>query len=474
MRIANRFSSYSVSSLKSRFFQLSPWRRVAVLAGLALGIPFVFILLLALVNIYDPPVMAEDSGILEISVNMDNSGNAFVAALGAAAPPGTSAFTAGQNYLKAVWFSFSRDERVILIPERALRFRDGSGVPCQETVGDCLPVLRRNAEVVRALAAKNAVRMKRYRELYAYPGYSDRLPKTLDFEPPDVHMVPEHGLALCEIGVAALSGQPRTALQGLVVDTFHWRKVAGGTTSLVTKVVALRHLERNYYMLSEILRLYRLSPELVRSAEPILQPLTQQERGFELPLRGELAQYAHFFRNFRSARPAAPLFGLEPAWLDGPIIAAFYKPNATVRRLIRRYEQLIALANTESTAFMQAAGFLSTTDPEWTSLWRAHYLYNPIGKTMLALSAMPSIAYAQKIAIAHDLDGLIRLVRIQYGAIQERRRDGAIAELAATFSSPYADEPIQYAMDSQTLSFIGVKDRPDRLELGNSVQIRIQ
>jgi len=138
-------------------------------------------------------------------------------------------------------------------------------------------------------------------------------------------------------------------------------------------------------------------------------------------LRWEFAAYG----NYAKAIKAGVKEGLEGpdngnatravlAWLGDALV----QENATRNLVYRHHMAVAALATAPSTEFDARRAAL---EEEYAFRLGWHYLYNPLGKFLFHVSQPEWPKYAARI---HDLDGYIRLVRLQFELKRGRVRSG--------------------------------------------------
>jgi len=451
-------------------------RRKLVLWSVAflLGLPIVAFLSLVLVNVNDEPLVVRDIKSPSSPAAFDPGSNAYYAALGAGAQPDENPWQAGRVYLDALWAGHAKPMREYPRPPAALRFTRLADLPCRDEESDCLAEAPSQKRLILEIAKANRIRQDRYESLRHYSNFQEQRPQVFGLDPPDISFVGEHRLVLCQASIDFQSGQKDKALRRLSEDIVFWRKVASGSTTLVTKLTAFRRLETDYRLLSGMLAKIHTSPLLHETRfgnnalSRALEPLESNQTSLSEPLRGEHAQFSEFFSTLSADRLPQPLFGMEPAWVDRVLLSLFFNRHATLNLLERRYDALVRLTHSRPHNFLERVAETIQRDSEWINIFQFSTLYNPIGKTMVAISSEPTWSYARFVGMGHNLTGLVRLVRLQVEIGRDQIIRAAIPAYLAgrdLLLNPFTDAPMNWNAETGVVSFLGVNPESQTVTL---------
>lgn len=426
--------------------------------GLLLA-PFVWYLVFR----FDEPLDPEVQAALTAEVSVPEEENGYYTLLGMHAPAEVADVHAHGRDLVAQYrqaLAADPDLAAYQFPERALDFRGDQALLCKPQKSACLSQAAKSSRALDRLLEQNAVLLARYRALYRYPRFVETIPAHRSA--PFAHYpIDARNLVLARIARDAARGRLEPALDALAADTRYWRAVLADTRTLLTKVVAVASLHRNYELLAEIIAAAPITPAAEKRLQSMLAPLTPAERSMIEPLRWEFAAYG----NYAKAIKAGVREGLEGpdngnatravlAWLGDALV----QENATRNLVYRHHMAVAALADVPSTEFDARRAAL---EEEYAFRLGWHYLYNPLGKFLFHVAQPEWPKYAARI---HDLDGYIRLVRLQFELKRGRVRlpdvPNYLANAGASLNDPYTAHPMAWDPATKTLSFRGRGVRP--------------
>lgn len=301
---------------------------------------------------------------------------------------------------------------------------------------------------IPAVLSANGVLLERYGSLYAYPYFRETVRPSLFSPILNIHKV--HEIQLARIVLLFKSGKTNEALRLLRQDTAFWRRVIEGAGSLGAKLMAIRRVEWNVRLLSDILREVKPGSDGVKTAYEILKPLTAAERSYNLPLRRWFITGMYLFESKR-------LFDENEFGLPGYILRPFFKKHATTN-MIYRYEkvraELVDLPAKEFAARLKQGRVPSMTKKPDSITW--DFIYNPAGKILIGVAGVNYVEFAR---FEHNLDGLMRLVTLELMLKQRPAKDGVekfIKEAGPQYSNPYTGEPMQWDASKRIIFFNGM------------------
>lgn len=302
----------------------------------------------------------------------------------------------------------------------------------------------------------------RYRELEAYPRYSDPRPAALDEPAPDSAAYRIALLNLSGLAWMVQAGAVDEAVASLERSAAIWRRVlAAREVTLIDKMLASRAFAAHLLFASELIRsLPILEVPSLAAIERLTSPLSDAERSLAGALERELRVQARMWEQVADGsnpRLRADVPGASAWWYRFMI-----KKNDSLNRAYRDLDRVLAAERagcTEVRSQLEAAMVRGESDTELP--WYA-YFYNPVGRVMQAMGA-DATRDLEYLGRQCNLLALQRMVGLQL----ELKRLGAgpevtaaqVQALASSFSDPNSGRPFVYDADKQTLGFefIGAK-----------------
>lgn len=454
------------------------WRpvpmRVRILryAGYALAVPVALAVVLGLINLNDRKLdpRAADA-MLPAPTTVADQTNAMFAMLGPGVPDGEDPQAFGRRYVEASNqrmlasdegkpYDLSQlkamDQQNKSVPW-AGETKDLCGQDGKDRV-DCLHDYVAHRSEIQKLARDNKLRLARYRALYAYPGYADRMLHRVASAYPDMQG-PEHETVLGLLAIQAADGNPDPAAQELATDTQFWRRVLAGADTVFTKSVAASHLARNYALAARIAARYKSRPSLMARLAPMTAALTPAEKDWKAAINGEFQRQAYRYGQVANA----PLHWNLRGWRDafaGLAAKALLQPNHSVNRSFRYFGTLQSLNTVPAHKLIDAARALHPHFVKKAAILRPDRAYNPYGKILLATSAAAPETIARHIARTHNLDGAIRLLNLQLriyaGQVAVKDVGAFVVRASGTLYQPFDYAPMHWNAESRELSFQGI------------------
>jgi hypothetical protein len=273
---------------------------------------------------------------------------------------------------------------------------------CEPLRMSCLQTSTAASERVEQLERENSVLLRRYYSLYRYSQHRETEPPHFSAPLPS-YVGSLHHLVLARIALQASGGQQTEALEGLARDTAFWRMVLGGSHHLVGKAVATHMVLDDEQELSDLLASsVSLNEESRALVEQMLHPLSDADRDLGPAMERE-------FRIFGDGAPIAFSNGLRQSKLArAPVI---------VRSIVTAFLSTAIRPNHTKNLLQKRLAALSTGEksrPHHFGDSFQDYVYNPLGKYFVYdLAPTPSelSKYGDRL---DDLDGLIRLVTVQW------------------------------------------------------------
>jgi hypothetical protein len=365
--------------------------------------------------------------------------------------------------------------------EKSLPWRgDCAPVLCPAPGGNCLSSYSKNRSRIRELAANNPVAMARYRALYRYPHFQERAIENMMLGvPPTPHFkIAARDVALAEIGLKAVDGSGEEALRDLGRDIAYWRRVLAGTHTVVQKVVARAYVDRDYALLSEIAANYRDRNRVIALAQTLMEPLSAEERNWHDAITDEAKRQADLFLHMPPEDTGIADLDSNMQAFDWLTHSLFYKPNATMNLVYKQWAGILSVAAEPADRYRAAAERLGNTLQEAAVIPRLDMVYNPIGKILAAMSAPPA-DYLRYMSDIHNLEGRMRLIRLQLEIYRRHIAAERIApylkESPPALHDPYTNEPMQWDSTRRELWFNGIdrKRKGEGFDLGQRVAVKM-
>jgi hypothetical protein len=257
-----------------------------------------------------------------------------------------------------------------------------------------------------------------------------------------------HLLAARQQALAGNAGAVRDLLES---DLVFWREVLASSDLLISKMIAVAAVRRNFALGNLALR--ELPPSLADAAVPPSwrQPLTVAERSLARALGGEWHIMGATLQ--LAMAPGVPATGLDRRMGDR-LLRPLFKLQATRNLLAARMVHLAALSELPYAELGSALVHVSPPQDD-TPLWRR--AYNPVGAVID--SSGTASAYADYVARSSDLEGQRRaalLVATLRGA-GVTDEGAAAAVRSAAERSPYDGTPFQWDAAGGWVVFHGME-----------------
>jgi hypothetical protein len=437
-----------------------------------LAVPVALAVVLSLINLHDRKLdpRAADA-MLQAPTTVADEANALFAMYGAGIPDGEDPQTFGQRYVEA------DNQRLLAIDEgkpynrselKAMDQRNQSVPWAGETKDlcgkdgkdrvDCLHDYVAHRSEIQKLARDNKLRLARYRALYRYPVYADRMLDRAATAYPDMQG-PEHETVLGQIAIEAADGNPDAAAQDLVTDTQFWRRVLAGAGTITTKSAAANRLAGNYALASQIAARYKSRPSFAAILAPMTAALTPGEKDWKAAINGEFQRQAYLYGQVVNE----PVHWNSHGWRDafgGLAAKALLKPDDSINRSFRYFDTLQSLNTEPGYKLIDETRALHRDSVKTVEIVRLDLAYNPFGKILLRRGAASPETIARRIARTHNLDGAVRLLNLQleiYARKVSLKDIGTfVVKASGTLYQPFDYAPMHWNVESRELSFQGI------------------
>jgi hypothetical protein len=364
------------------------------------------------------------------------------------------------------------------LPQRddTIKWQGAAKDLCAEPRVSCMSAYAKQRTAINRLARDNALRLTRYRSLHRYKQFQETVLNRMELNSLPALANSEHETVLAQIALNAIDGNMDRALRDLAADTMYWRRVLAGTSTLLVKVVAANYLSRNYALASEIASRNRDNPDAVARLAQIAEPLSTEEKSWSAPLTSEFHMLAHMYVRLGTKNGYSFISEEKRTVWDNILAALFYKPNATINRQYAHFKKILQLADTPAHAFAEASSAMhkdtaALTNPVWT-----RFFYNPLGNLFIAMGTPDG--YPRYIGRTHNLDGQIRLFRVQLNIYKDRVApkdiESYLERQPPENLDPFRNQAFRWEASARELWFEGIPTRPQDEAAGqHRVAVRI-
>jgi hypothetical protein len=425
-----------VGTPRSRIAQI--WKMLLITAKWTVGILFVLILLLVAINAIDEDLTPEAKALLIAPPNPNKpENNLYLSLLGIDAPEKIFPIAAGQARVAA-----HEEEVAAALKDPRYVFQDLTGTKraklefqgkmafCRPLQESCVTnVEAHKAEAERLLKA-NRVLHQRYLSLHRATGYYETAtPSTnvlLAYAPQPVRQLFLANIAL-HIKTGTLA-QQQSALADLHSDIRTWRLMLTGDGLLISKMLAVANLHGDYAVLADIMADRKFDLNRHSSAiRAMLDLLVQDDWKIGKVFAYEYRLSEFLWEQMRSARASGVSMSNDPSRVDQErwkpylekLLDPFLKLNATRNLHARVMLQRQKVADADPKEYLAARDAYLNWRREKVDLG-AHFVYNPIGKSILVIAEDAFDEYPLR---AFDAAAFHRLVRLAF-EIRSRKIEG--------------------------------------------------
>lgn len=378
--------------------------------------------------------------------------NAYHFIWGLEAPPGMSMLEFSKKQLaysvnnegRAAKANKSADEDDLANRKRIRS--EGLSQLCHQREQTCLDIYQQHFDSLLE-KGDNALLLKRYVILSAKPHYHAVEPYSIDSLSPYYSLlINSQRLHHVQAVSKYLEGRQREALAGLRNDLTFNRMLIQESDILITRLIAVNMAENTLQTYSQLLELK--DAEEVISAVKEISPLSEDEYSLLQVFRGEL----QFQKSILEMLEHEPSDELE--YLSGIIFSGVFplRMNRMLNISQSRMARYHDMTHFKPSLIKKKSQQIEALERNNGNFWE--YLYDPLNATYFS-ATWPQLDYY--IVRHHDLDGLIRLVKLK-ALIKER--DIPPTEInsfiaASPYASAYADEmnPVRWNPEEHSLYF---------------------
>lgn len=436
-----------------------------------------YVLLFGFLALFDEPLNPEARSILTVSSKaIPDAENGYYSIVGFTATPGSDIHAKGIEIVRAFESAFQRnpaleefDQKPLLGPELLV----SGEVPeiYKDPKFSCLDYAKKAKKTIDKMFAENRELLDRCHLLYRYQQIEAAGAPAL--AAPFPHYAPirkVHTLVLLGLAGEANSGRISSALHGLKQDTEYWRRILKGSNDLITKLVAGFIVKENYLFFSELMSRRKIGPTGITAVNSLMQPLTREETNMSEAMRREFQFQTNAIRRIKRSLLKHESNKKGPDWKVQVLLWPFFKVNASINIISPSYKKLIDAAGVPAPEFVTASNQWEQTKKMKFGIdmlynWAGAAFHEPIGDR-------ENLKYVKYVARIHDLDGLLRLVSIQFVAYRDKipikKMQEFLRNINPRYTNPYTGEPMKWDMEKKCLYFESVSlenQKPKRIEI---------
>jgi hypothetical protein len=347
--------------------------------------------------------------------------NLYVALIGFDAPPGQSVIAVGQariaHYNERV-DSQLRDPLVVLHSDDplALKFA-GSMDFCRPQEPSFWANVRASAPKFAQLTDNNRELYERYLALFALVGYYETARPSplapIPYVPTDVR-----NLFLANLSLRMQSGndaQTQAALESLRQDLALWRRMLAGEGLPLSKLVAGAYLQTDFLVLADMLADPRAA--IPKGMDDLLADFDWDDWNIGKAFAAEFRVHLFMYRQIQALSDGhwqpPDSTRASRVWnrILNPIEGQFFKINATENLYAKTMGELAGFAALRPSTLPAQQVQLRKWERDNADFLSVRAVYNPIGKTLVAIAAP---AYEDYVLRTYDVAALQRLVRLSF------------------------------------------------------------
>jgi hypothetical protein len=429
-------------------------KRTPMIRTLALLYLIVFVAL----ALYNPPLKPEVAEFLKLPVdNIADADNGFFAMYGFTAPANKDMHTFGLTQYKEYMDAAKNKNYAKLSTKYSstnkLNFK-GNDLPKE----NFYQFAAESTVALNRLAKDNAVLLSRYYKLRRYKNsfepVNEESFQALPIIPSFASIRNSQTLSLLLAIRQAQLGHMDTAIKELESDLNFWQTALPQGRFLISKIIAISAIQRNYQMLSELVKHKDLTDRQQKQILALLPKWTPDQLQMGESFRFE-AQFASESLNRTTA---------THRWLE----RLFFKKDATRNRYVQTFMEIGKTADLTAYEFNRS---IKTNTDALSDRLRLHpdFLYNSVGSILNWISVSQVSAYIYK---AHDLEVKRRMLLIQLKAKETKTgytgMNALLKQLGPEYANPYTNQPMQWDEKKKAIYIDSTQDNKSekkRLEL---------
>jgi len=322
---------------------------------------------------------------------------------------------------------------------------------CARGGHQCRQLLEDAPEVLETWLSSERWLLDRYRHLLQRKHWQEAVPANPVAFPSYHHLTDAQQLYLLEVWERARRGDADAARDLLQQDQQFWRMVLRSSRTLLTKMVAVAAIERNF--LTGTLALRALPPDVQAQAiAPVWRvPITREERGLYGAFAGEWQMSDAFARHAAQSGETGVVSGI--AFFDR-LAPRFFQPQATSNLNAAALLDIArAFDVVELGQMPQVLAQRRRMKPP--TLWTSLHPYNPVGHILIDIGKPAFADYGPRAA---DLEGVRRAAllaaTLRTRGITPVHAPAAIR--ASPLTDPYTGAPLQWDAEHASVVFTGL------------------
>lgn len=376
-----------------------------------------------LMNQFDQPLQPGAAKLLHSAPMVAPEQNAYFALLGLDAPP-------TENVL--AWGKKISLNQLPELPKQADK------PVCDLDKSHCLKLARQTPHLLQQALQQNSLLQTRYVAARQMPVLQEAFDDdaALNFSAALRAQMLRHAQMALWLEAGAIA----PLMQELREDMVFQRRGLIGARGLITKMVFLAALQRDYVLLADLLRAHpaQLAPYSAQ-VQALLSSLTPTERDLLPVVQREFQWQAKMMRSLGQQGGGAEWLG---NWSRHLPVRWLFLPNATVNKLYRLAQGEAQLAQAEPTQF--AVIHQQVTQRQAQLLQRSwRDVYNPLGTELVRIAIVDFHAYLRR---PWELEAFIRLMQLQQALARQTVPDEQISHWLGQQSvrDPFSGEAIAW------------------------------
>lgn len=436
--------------------------------AILIGLPLVMVLIFVAVNWSDEPLLPEVRGALAWAPPAHAfENNGYLIFRGMGAPAGEDAAQFGLKAVESDIESYRTSKTLSDVSDQGEAKRisvlsDLRGIQCvYSEEKNCVDFyLKLDKTRVSQLMVSQKELIDRFIAIQKSEYYVEIAPPVSNIKFPPLQYL-TYGSELRRMqAIADISdGNIDEGLSIFLDNALFSRRVLAKSTTLISHMIGLAMVQRDMRILSELIARYpriasyreRLLPIFtpINTSAYSLAPSLQYERDWQLRVLDDLQDNIDESLKKKEIGDRSTLSKFRDF---------FFKRNATenlaYKTLSIRIDAIQANAPQLDKAFSDYE--IKKKSLMGFSIGGIYFLYNPVGKLLLAVGEPTYITYAER---QIDTDGYIRLIAMQMKLIAENvpanKVKPVVLSADKSFRNPYTEEPMEWDAENQELKFQG-------------------
>jgi len=252
------------------------------------------------------------------------------------------------------------------------------------------------------------------------------------------------------------AGKENAGVQRLLDNALHNRTMLKNSVTHGSRALMLSRVEQDVRILSELMAKY---PALAKSYKqlflPLLNPISTSEYNLEAPFINDRADSILMF-DFTLDATKALGRNAQLSFFD-MLKGVNFQPNATLNFLYDLKTLRLKLATMDA---QQIDAVKAQVEAEKKSLlgfgYKPYYFKNSIGKILVTTLDVSGLL--DDFEAFHDIEGYMRLVRLQLDSLQAGNSKTDLERLLAKYPDPYTNKPMRFDSNKGILVFKGRSD----------------